>query len=78
MSNTTVGNVYAQIIADVIDASRVDFEENGVDESVLEELKKVSTIRASQQRPRVSSVLRAAFLPSFHQAAAGILVIAGL
>lgn len=42
MSNQTVGAVYAQIIADVIDSSRVDFEEMGVEESVLEDLKKVS------------------------------------
>lgn len=43
MSNQTVGAVYAQIITDVIDSSRVDFEEMGVEESVLEDLKKVST-----------------------------------
>jgi transcription initiation factor TFIIA large subunit len=43
MSNQTVGAVYAQIIADVIDSSRVDFEEMGVEESVLEDLKKVSS-----------------------------------
>ncbi|RAL60318.1 hypothetical protein DID88_000094 [Monilinia fructigena] len=40
MSNTQVGNVYQQIIADVVDSSRVDFEEGGVDEQVLEELKR--------------------------------------
>ncbi|KAI1392865.1 uncharacterized protein F4822DRAFT_143741 [Hypoxylon trugodes] len=40
MSNSQVGTVYQQIIKDVIDASRVDFEEGGVDESVLEELQK--------------------------------------
>ncbi|OLN84309.1 Transcription initiation factor IIA large subunit [Colletotrichum chlorophyti] len=40
MSNTAVGNVYEQIIQEVINSSRVDFEEGGVDESVLEELKK--------------------------------------
>lgn len=39
MSNTQVGNVYQNIIADVVDSSRVDFEEGGVDEHVLEELK---------------------------------------
>jgi transcription initiation factor TFIIA large subunit len=43
MSNQTVGAVYAQIITDVIDSSRVDFEEMGVEESVLEDLKKVSS-----------------------------------
>lgn len=41
MSNTQVGNVYSQIITDVIDSSRVDFEEGGVDETVLEELRLV-------------------------------------
>jgi hypothetical protein len=41
MSNAQVGNVYQQIIADVIDTSRVDFEEGGVDDNVLEELKQV-------------------------------------
>lgn len=41
MSNTQVGNVYQQVIADVVDSSRVDFEEGGVDEHVLEELKLV-------------------------------------
>jgi transcription initiation factor TFIIA large subunit len=42
MSNPNVGNVYHQIIRDVIDTSRVDFEEGGVDESVLDELARVS------------------------------------
>ena len=41
MSNAQVGNVYQQIISDVIESSRVDFEEGGVDEHVLEELKQV-------------------------------------
>ncbi|KAK3354235.1 transcription factor IIA, alpha/beta subunit [Neurospora tetraspora] len=40
MSNATVGTVYEHIINEVINAVRVDFEENGVDDSVLEELKK--------------------------------------
>ena len=44
MSNAQVGNVYSQIIGDVIESSRVDFEEGGVDEAVLEELK---TVRGS-------------------------------
>ncbi|KAF4629475.1 hypothetical protein G7Y89_g8669 [Cudoniella acicularis] len=39
MSNTQVGNVYQQIIADVIESSRVDFEEGGVEENVLDELR---------------------------------------
>ncbi|KFX95174.1 hypothetical protein O988_05931 [Pseudogymnoascus sp. VKM F-3808] len=41
MSNQTVGAVYQQIIRDVVDSSRVDFEEGGVDESVLDELSRV-------------------------------------
>lgn len=41
MSNTQVGNVYQQIIADVVESSRVDFEEGGVDDNVLEELRLV-------------------------------------
>ncbi|CCU81453.1 unnamed protein product [Blumeria hordei] len=39
MSNTQVGSIYQQIIADVIESSRVDFEEMGVDENVLEMLR---------------------------------------
>jgi len=42
MSNTQVGNVYQQIIQDVVESSRVDFEEGGVEDQVLEELKRVS------------------------------------
>lgn len=41
MSNAAVGQVYDHIISEVINAVRVDFEENGVDDGVLEELKKV-------------------------------------
>lgn len=48
MSNTTVGPVYDTIIAEVINAVRVDFEENGVDDGALEDLKKV---RLSQSLP---------------------------
>lgn len=44
MSNQTVGTVYQQIIRDVVDSSRVDFEEGGVDESVLDELSRVSPL----------------------------------
>ncbi|KAL1903574.1 transcription factor IIA subunit alpha [Sporothrix stenoceras] len=40
MSNNVVGSVYEQIIEDVLSTSRVDFEENGVDEGVLEELRR--------------------------------------
>ncbi|KAI8628897.1 transcription factor IIA, alpha/beta subunit [Xylariaceae sp. FL1651] len=50
MSNSQVGNVYQQIINDVIAASRVDFEEGGVDEAVLEELKKGWQKKLSQQQ----------------------------
>ncbi|KAK6582178.1 hypothetical protein PZA11_005875 [Diplocarpon coronariae] len=41
MSNNQVGNVYAQIIDDVIMSSRLDFEEGGVDERVLQDLRMV-------------------------------------
>lgn len=41
MSNPMVGSVYKAIIEEVIESSRTDFEEGGVDESVLEELRKV-------------------------------------
>lgn len=44
MSNAVVGTVYDQIIKEVIESSRVDFEEGGVDESVLDELREVGTI----------------------------------
>ncbi|ERS99689.1 hypothetical protein HMPREF1624_03052 [Sporothrix schenckii ATCC 58251] len=40
MSNNVVGSVYEQIIEDVLSTSRVDFEENGVDEGVLDELRR--------------------------------------
>ncbi|KAJ4397270.1 transcription factor IIA subunit alpha [Gnomoniopsis smithogilvyi] len=40
MSNNLVGNIYRQIIDEVIDSSRVDFEEGGVEEGVLEDLRK--------------------------------------
>lgn len=50
MSNSQVGAVYQQIINDVLEASRVDFEEGGVDESVLEELKKGWQKKLSQQQ----------------------------
>lgn len=42
MSNQAVGSVYQTIIDEVINSSRVDFEENAVEESVLEELRQVS------------------------------------
>jgi hypothetical protein len=43
MSNQAVGSVYQTIIEEVINSSRVDFEESGVEEAVLEELRLVST-----------------------------------
>ncbi|KAI1821291.1 transcription factor IIA, alpha/beta subunit [Xylaria intraflava] len=50
MSNSQVGGVYQQIINDVIAASRVDFEEGGIDETVLEQLKKGWQRKLSQQQ----------------------------
>lgn len=44
MSNSQVGGVYQQIINDVIQSSRVDFEEGAIDEAVLEQLRKVSIV----------------------------------
>jgi hypothetical protein len=41
MSNTAVGPIYDHIISEVINSVRVDFEEGGVDEGALEDLKKV-------------------------------------
>ena len=51
MSNAAVGNIYQQIILDVIEASRVDLEENGVDEGILDELKQVSHFPSSTSNP---------------------------
>ncbi|KAH6634276.1 transcription factor IIA, alpha/beta subunit [Chaetomium sp. MPI-SDFR-AT-0129] len=48
MSNTQVGPVYDTIIAEVINAVRVDFEENGVDDGALEDLKKTWQHKLSQ------------------------------
>lgn len=42
MSNAQVGTVYQQIIQEVIETSRVDVEEGGIDEGVLDELRQVS------------------------------------
>ncbi|KAI0539799.1 transcription factor IIA, alpha/beta subunit [Xylaria digitata] len=50
MSNSQVGTIYQQIINDVISASRVDFEEGGIDEAVLEQLKKGWQKKLSQQQ----------------------------
>ncbi|KAL2258591.1 hypothetical protein VTK26DRAFT_8061 [Humicola hyalothermophila] len=49
MSNTAVGPIYEAIIQEVINAVRVDFEENGVDDGVLEDLKKRWQLKLSQQ-----------------------------
>ncbi|KAK9238628.1 transcription factor IIA, alpha/beta subunit [Lipomyces kononenkoae] len=38
MSNNIVGNAYRDIIEDVINSSRIDFEDSGVDETTLREL----------------------------------------
>ena len=54
--------MYQSIISDVIDASRVDFEEGGVDESVLEELKLVRCDHISIIIIAVSMLLPIAFL----------------
>jgi hypothetical protein len=51
MSNSQVGQIYQQIIDDVLDSSRVDLEENGVDESILEELRQVSNSRHLPSTP---------------------------
>ncbi|KAK4465637.1 transcription initiation factor IIA large subunit [Cladorrhinum samala] len=48
MSNNVVGSVYETIIQEVINSVRVDFEENGVDDGVLEDLKKNWQARLSQ------------------------------
>ncbi|KAK4170448.1 transcription initiation factor IIA large subunit [Cladorrhinum sp. PSN259] len=48
MSNTAVGAVYETIIQEVINSVRVDFEENGVDDGVLEDLKKKWQFKLTQ------------------------------
>ncbi|KAL4909770.1 transcription factor IIA, alpha/beta subunit [Aspergillus multicolor] len=40
MSNALVGEVFQKVIKEVCDASEVDFEESGVDQQTLEDLKK--------------------------------------
>lgn len=62
MSNTLVGNIYRSIMDEVIDRSRVDFEEGGVEEGVLEDLRKVSSSLPSP-RARCLRCLRSAVLP---------------
>ena len=51
MSNQNVGAVYSQIIDEVIESSRVDFEESGVEEAVLAELQRVSPSFSLAIRP---------------------------
>lgn len=59
MSNAAVGPIYEAIIQEVVNAVRVDFEENGVDEGVLEDLKKVSIASLSiSPFPVANSLLR--------------------
>jgi len=41
MSNTVVGGVYAQIIDKIIAEAKNDFEEAGLDQETLQELKHV-------------------------------------
>ncbi|KAH7394453.1 transcription factor IIA, alpha/beta subunit [Pyrenochaeta sp. MPI-SDFR-AT-0127] len=53
MSNQVVGNVYQQIIEKVVQASQNDFEEFGVDQSTLDEMKqgwqeKLSALKVAQ------------------------------
>ncbi|KAL2271085.1 hypothetical protein VTJ83DRAFT_456 [Remersonia thermophila] len=48
MSNSAVGPIYDSIISEVINSVRVDFEETGVDESALEDLKKLWQSKLSQ------------------------------
>ncbi|KAH8880076.1 transcription factor IIA, alpha/beta subunit [Thozetella sp. PMI_491] len=50
MSNTNVGSVYSQVINDVIEAVRVDFEESGVEESVLGDLTKKWQSKLSEMK----------------------------
>jgi len=55
MSNNVVGSVYETIIQEVINSVRVDFEENGVDDGVLEDLKKVRILTRSNFFPSSSA-----------------------
>ncbi|CAN8101107.1 unnamed protein product [Discula destructiva] len=48
MSNVLVGNIYRSIMDEVIESSRVDFEEGGVEEGVLEDLRKGWQIKLSE------------------------------
>ncbi|KAI9839402.1 MAG: transcription factor IIA subunit alpha [Sclerophora amabilis] len=53
MSNQLVGSIYQRIMQEVLESSRVDFEEGGVEQSMLEELRegwqqKVSSLNVAQ------------------------------
>ena len=46
MSKAQVGTIYQAIIEDVINVSRGDFEDQGIEERVLEDLRKVCLVAA--------------------------------
>ncbi|KUI70784.1 Transcription initiation factor IIA large subunit [Cytospora mali] len=48
MSNNLVGTIYQQIINEVIETSRVDFEDQGVGEDVLDELRRGWQLKLSK------------------------------
>ena len=56
MSNTLVGNVYSSIIEEVINSSRIDFEEAGVNASTLEDLKQVWQSKLSDYKVNSAAV----------------------
>ncbi|KAJ9199390.1 hypothetical protein DTO164E3_4702 [Paecilomyces variotii] len=51
MSNQQVGMVFDRVIQEVCEASRVDFEESGVDQQTLEELRKPESSLPSPSSP---------------------------
>lgn len=65
MSNNLVGTIYQQIINEVIEASRVDFEDQGVGEDVLDELRRVRFLPPFLVTHQTTSFLLAAcqFIP---------------
>lgn len=91
MSNASVGNIYHQIINEVIEASRVDFEDQGVGEEVLEELRKVCsffprsylflTLHTSHTNTRAQTIglpLPSGFIPLEHHAFRASKSVSGL
>ncbi|KAF2030536.1 TFIIA-domain-containing protein [Setomelanomma holmii] len=62
MSNQIVGTVYEQIIAKVVQASQNDFEEFGVDQSTLDEMKQVCDCLAAA---RLCCASTAPLFPAF-------------